>query len=264
MSAEKAFDLGDALRTEFGWRTSGIEFLWACGYWAEILSVIKYLSAEAEADGPVLAIKLYSWLPSRMFNFEQAEITARLHEKFNYDPDVLGKLNDYWAMGDPDIFFAHDQLRPVAESDQGASEMQRYFLDRSMSRLSWAATEIQEELEGCCESGAFQEHVTRAWQRFNNGDLADNRTLAAGVGTAHAIAAIEMHVIDAVTAAARSLSDVLFPSFAIPRIWRMAAGWVYEIDHSDDTTHWVTALPDNFVNVPDVAHRNDEEARSES
>jgi hypothetical protein len=269
MSPEKAFDLGDALRTELEWQTSGIEFLWACGYWAEILSVFKHLSADLEDGGPGLAIKLYSWLPSRMFDFERDEITDRLAEKFHFDPGVLGTLNDIWAMGipdigEPDIILAHNQLRAIAEEDHGASELQRYFLDRSMSRQSWAGMEVQVELESLCETSVFQDHVTRAWHSFNNGDLADNRAFAARVGTAHKIATMEMHVIDAITAAARNLSEVLFPSFAVPRIWRMAAGWVYEIDRSGDAAHWASALPDNFVNVPDVNRRNDEEARSES
>lgn len=269
MSPEKAFDLGDALRSELGWQTSGIEFLWTCGYWAEILSVLKHLSADLEAGGPSLAIKLYSWLPSRMFDFERAEINDRLQDKFHFDPGVLKTLNDIWSIGipdidEPDIIMAHNQLRLIAENDHGASELLRYFLDRSMSRESWAGMEIQVELESICEASAFQEQVTRAWHSFNNGDLANNRAFAARVGTAHKIAMVEMHVIDAITVAARNLSEVLFPSFAIPRIWRMAAGWVYEIDRLNDAAHWASALPDNFVNVPDVMRRNNEEARSES
>ena len=41
ISPEKAFEFGEALRINFGWPTSGVEFLWACAYWAEVLCILK-------------------------------------------------------------------------------------------------------------------------------------------------------------------------------------------------------------------------------
>ena len=52
----------------------------------------------------------------------------------------------------------------------------------------------------------------------------------------------------------------MFPSYAAPRIWRLLAPWIYEIDPYL-TTEWAAALPDPFVNVTDLRARDEAEDR---
>lgn len=270
MSPEKAFDLGNALRSEFGWSTSGIEFLWACAYWPEVLAILKHLSADDQANGPELAVMLYSWLPSRMFAMELAGIELRLQEKFDIaSPDLRNQIYVYpTLLGDPVPNLVNADLRArvgaVMEADPGAREIERYYSDSSEQRYDEDGNrhDTCERLDDVCQSAAFQERIIHAWERYNNGELEGNHTLAARVGTSAVIARIERHIIDAMIEASRRLNEVIFPSYAVPRIWRMSAGWIYEINQKA-ATKWFVALPDNFLNVPEVYLRDDEEVRRE-
>jgi hypothetical protein len=243
ISAETAFDIGMAFRSEFGWKTSGIEFLWAAGYWADVLSIIKYLALDRDF-GTDAAVMLYSWLPQRMAKFECAEITARFADKYQAD----SPFSDQPVQSG---FFESEQMQRIISTEPGAREIERYYeaflgfdLDRDR-RLK------REELNEEFESDEFQERISTAWQRYNNGEFEGAPRLSAVLSNFNAVALFEMHIINATIKAARSLNDVMFPSYAIPKIWRLSAGWLYEIANSGPSI-WFPALPDNFMNQSDV------------
>jgi hypothetical protein len=259
LSPEKAFDLGNALR-RVGWPTSGIEFLWACAYWPEVLSLLKYIAAQDET----LAVRLYSWLPHRMLILELNEIRIRLKEKFDLDPSRVERyankhlLFDAFPVDLPDKDL-RSGIQAMMELDPGAREIERYFSDASESRYDECGSleELRCELTRDCSSNLAQEQIEQAWERFNNGELEQGRSFGIKPNAVWAIARFEMHVIDAVIEASSKLNDVMFPSYVVPRIWRMAASWLYEIG-KEAPAHFFPALPDNFVNVPEVNIRERE------
>jgi hypothetical protein len=267
MSPEKAFDLGTALRSEFGWPTSGVEFLWACGYWSDVLSIIKHLAADGHPRATDSAIMLYCWLPLRMLEFEHQEITARLRDKHGIDDAQLRYTfqlaypETSWLenLGRPDLL---KQVRDLGQIDPGAGEIQRYYLDNSTGRYDEDGNleELRAELEFLCRTDAFQNRIERAWQSYYNGEL-DSRAIASRVGTSEAIGLFELHIIDALIEASRKLNDVMHPSYAVPRIWRMSAAWIYDIDE-EAAHHWIPTLPDNFVNVPEARTREEAHLRA--
>jgi hypothetical protein len=142
--------------------------------------------------------------------------------------------------------------------DPGAREVLRYARDRAhlRSEPDGERHDICEWLDSHCSSTAFQAHIARAWERYQNSELAvTHGSLGGRAGTSAALLRIEIDIIDALIEAARNLHATIFPSYAIPKIWRMLAGWVYEIDERAAAA-WAVALPDNFVNIPDVSQRN--------
>lgn len=270
ISPEKAFDLGNALRVEFGWATSGIEFLWACAYWPEILAILKYMSADDANNGAELAVRLYSWLPMRMFETELGDIELRLREKFGIiTPDLRNQIYDYPTMAEflPHLVDAEAQKRIVAvmESDPGAREIQRYYSDSAQQRYDEDGKrhDTCEHLDDLCQSEGFQERIVHAWERYNNGELEGKRSQDPHLKTLATVARIERYIIDAMIETSRKLNEVLFPSYAVPRVWRMSAGWIYEINPTA-ARKWFVALPDNFVNLPDVFIRDDQQNRAEA
>jgi hypothetical protein len=267
MSPDIAFALGEGLRSDLGWKTSGVEFLWACGHWSEIIEILKYMSAGPSVDangvvgGPDLAAMLYSWLPGTMLDFEKENIEARFF-------DIYGVSHErFWETIRPDQGFARSEdefvvnLQRVLESvETGGREIFRYAADSSGTRHPKGhflvdSKKALSELTVQVRSEFFFDRIVDAWERYNQGDLAGpSSILAAPNGTSAKIVEIELHVLDALIDAARKLNESIFPSYAIPRIWRMLAGWIDNVVPNHEV--FTAALPDSFVSASEVQSRD--------
>jgi hypothetical protein len=263
--------LGEAARVELDWETSGVELLWAAGHFPQIVSILKYLAADGEAEGPTSAVMLYSWLPSRMIEFERANIRMRFKDKYHIDgTDVFDLMGPNFMAMDS---FAPDWseqphvdealLREALALDSGAREAERYARDQSQFRYDGVGPSLDTtlDLESRCESEAFRSRVLQAWQRYIARELeVSGSELALRVVASAAVVRIEMHVVDAMIRSAEMLGDVMYPSYAVPKLWRMLSGWIYEIDEIA-AKKWMEALPDTFVNRQDVRARDESEKR---
>jgi transcriptional regulator with XRE-family HTH domain len=236
ISPEKAFELGSALRLELGWRTSGIEFLWATGYWSEVLGVLKYLALDSEL-GTDATVMLYSWLPQRMILYEIEEVEARLRDRFAIDVDATSE----------DV---RSFLETIVASDPGSGEADRYFTERSLYQSDVNRQRLCADLDADCGSHEFHGRILSAWERYNNADLEGTPSLEVTVKFANPFAVFELHIIDAVIDASRRLNEHIFPSYVIPKIWRLSAGWLYEIADSGPSV-WFPAIPTNFLTAAD-------------
>lgn len=246
ISVDKAFELGDELRKS-GWRTSGTEFLWAAAYWADVLNVVKYLALDPDF-GTDAAVMLYSWLPQRLIQFEINEITARLRDKF--DIAVPEEIFDTTEINDARRIALElaesPAMRDLIMSDPGAAEAGRYF-----EQSPFQSTAAHAELDNLCSSNAFQERVLRAWSRYNNAELEGTPSLKVAALAPNPFAALELHVINAVIYASRRLNEHVFPSYVIPKIWRLSAAWLYEVGESEPSVDF-PALPRNFLTTSEA------------
>lgn len=271
LTAEKAFELGEAVRTNLGWATSGLEFLWAAGYWPQILEVLKEVASDVDAGGPALAAELYAWLPNRMWPFELANIESRLAQNFGIArPALFSFIAGGFHMAD---FLGEATFKAgviaALHSDPGAHEVLRFADAASHVTSRMGNAVIRTMLEGLderCQSAQAYDLIARAWERYQNPRSRVSRPPTPGAGArgetrerSAARSDIHAYVIDALIEAAASLGNELFPSYAIPPIWRMLAGWLYAIDRPGTAT-WSVLLPDNFVNMPEVMRRDDERA----
>jgi hypothetical protein len=177
ITAETAFDLGDRLRSSFGWPTSGIEFLWAAGYWDKVLSVVKYLALDPTL-GTDAAVMLYSWLPKRFIQFEVDEISTRLREKFEIEiawpPDNVESPYNYSVQFSP-----AGAMKNALENDPGAGEAEQYF-DATRHFSNADREEAYARLESDCSSDDFRERVARAWTRYCNAEFEGTPSLEDG------------------------------------------------------------------------------------
>jgi hypothetical protein len=266
MSPDTAFVFGEALRSQLRWETSGVEFLWVCGHWAEIIEILKYLSADDDSDdataGPESAVMLYSWLPTSMFEFEKENIERRFKECYDIDDAEFWRrirLRDSYSGAPVDDLLARI-YNIVEKHEPGGREVFRYADDASQMRAPEGhqlvdAEKALRELAPKCQSEAFHARIARAWERYNQGELAvSSNTLAAPVGTSVKIIEIELDFIEAAAHAARKLNEAVFPSYAVPRIWRMIAGWIDSVAPGYD--RYIAALPDTFVSASEVQSRS--------
>lgn len=67
ISPGKAFDSANVLRDELGLATSGLECLYACGFWPELLDLFKHVSTDRLGGGPQIATYAYCVLPDVRF-----------------------------------------------------------------------------------------------------------------------------------------------------------------------------------------------------
>jgi len=253
MMPRTAFKLGERLRAD-GWPTSGIEFLWATGAWTEILGLIKIMALRPTISES--ALKLYCWLPGRMLAFERSLIGDRLREKFGVEmsTELAADLIFEWYLdGSADLDGKSQDIRRLknfVERDPGAREIYRYFSDDRASR----AHDVQVELDAECTGVEFHKALQLTWQEQLRATPRPNEK---HLGSAAEVNLLELHLLDGIIEATWRIDGHVFPSFVIPKIWRMCAGWFYEIGDSGPS-YYFPVLPGNFLTTADDLLRDRE------
>jgi hypothetical protein len=276
MTPEKAFEVGEALRDSCNLETSGAEFLWAGGYWPQILELIKHLATQGDR-GLREAVFLFCWLPWRMHSFEIRVVNRRFAQKLGRtEIDLQSELTQArntrsiikLAKGaDSDHILAEwqpswqsnleleAQIQDEMSIDPGGREAERYLLDDLMPRYERTQDEFPELIEGLdevCRSESVRSSIANALEHYFNGSLDSLSHVL--VGSPTIAGRIELEVIDAMIYAADKLNKAMLPTYAAPRIWRMVGAWLYEIA-PDLMSEFSKALPDNFVTHPELLAR---------
>jgi hypothetical protein len=251
MMPEIAFFSGEQFRKN-GWQTSGIEFLWAAGFWSEVLTVIKVLSVGSSVTEAALI--LFCWLPYRMIDFERALVKDRLLNTFGItleECDIAGRLDEFAFSGSVASVIEVDaaqgdleRLAFFARSDPGARECAGFLNDHAALRRS---NESFTALDEGCNTSEFHDAIDQAWrQRMRSHVVADVKNL----GMDRIANLFDLYLIDGIIGASRLIDGQMFPSFAIPKLWRLCTGWFHEIGDSGPTGLF-PALPDHFMTVSD-------------
>lgn len=226
VEAGTAFVVGERLRETFGVRTSGCEALYAAGYFADLLRLLREAALEDRGPARERAVALYCSLPRR---FLASEIRAL---------DGYARTVDGYRESE---FEHHEAARLRRDAELAAT--------RTAHDAPSASLEIDAELM----SHAAVEQFRTAWQRAQHpldlprvviappmpmpGAAASSRAVPAAVPVpavtriapldpppVEAIAAL----IDVIIALARALES-RNPTLTAPRLWRMLAEWAFEL-----------------------------------
>jgi len=243
VTAESAFEIGETLHEKLGLPTSGVEVLYACGYFAELFELLKHLSVDYAAEGDLLAVDIYCWLPAYLFPIESrllgaqeraigpeglADVVANhMRELLRLDTllDLRGLHND-----DPDP----DQLRALT------------LKIRSSEARKTVATAWQNVQSGRVRS-TLSLPVGKKTQNAGVTRSEEDRAVPGGVpkptnlpGFPDLAAATprkfeldwveNLGFADAVIRLAWDLRS-LMPSLAGPRLWRMLGEWASYVDN---------------------------------
>lgn len=214
------FDYGEALRDAFGWQTSGIEALYAYGYFTDLLTLLKHISVDRANGGPSLAVLAYCILPAIFIGFERKVLTTTL---------------DYIVAGDKD---AAEIIRKRHRRDIECFDNRTIGGKHSLPAVSpEQAAPLIEELR----SLRARKVISRAWNHaIHNRLLA---TVSANEWPPEYAGEDNISVIDAITDLSKQMTDTI-PTLAIVRLWRLLAEWAQDVS----ATFWVRRefLPDVF------------------
>jgi hypothetical protein len=239
--AETAFEIGETLREKLRLETSGIESLYACGYLAEVLQLLKHLSLDLAAEGDLLAVDIYSWLPASMFGLERtmvfAQFAAAEHHGIESQDILRSNLREYVRLGNEiDLFAYHaDNHAPslvaiaaTLRSSESRAAIAAAWQDVHRGRLR--ITKALPETEVVRRRGVTRSQELLAMLRgepppeapdvFVEMTKSRKFELNADGNTAFIDAVIEV--------ARQSRSEM--PSLCAPRLWRMIAEWASYID----------------------------------
>lgn len=240
VTPESAFEIGEKLHEKLSLPTSGAEALYACGYFAELFGLLKHLSVDFAAEGDLLAVDLYCWLPAYLFPIESKLLGAQQRA---IGPDgladmVANHMREYWRL---DILL---DLRSLHMDDPDAEQLRS--LTRQL-RAPEARAAIAAAWQGV-QSGRMRStraaSITETKRRSGVTRAEEVRALLAGEPKPTALDFFvdvtsdrkfdmnwteNLGFVDAVIALARDLRS-LVPSLAGPRLWRMLGEWASYVD----------------------------------
>jgi transcriptional regulator with XRE-family HTH domain len=239
--AETAFDIGEALREKLGLETSGVEALYACGYLAEVLLLLKHLSVDLAAEGDLLAVDIYSWLPGSMFSLEHAMVNAQFAAAARHgieSTDILrSNLREYVRLGTELDLYAYNANEHAAPRGKIAATL-RSPAARATIVAAWQdvhtgrlrATNALPKTETVRRRGVTRSQEVLALLR--GVPLPELPDIFVEVTQARKF---ELNTdgnaafIDAVIDVARQSRSAM-PSLCAPRLWRMIAEWASYVD----------------------------------
>lgn len=239
--AETAFEIGEALREKLGLETSGIETLYACGYLTEVLQLLKHLSVDLAAEGDLLAVDIYSWLPGSLFALEHTMVNAQFKAAARHGIEstkILGSnLREYVRLGtELDLYAYHADNHATTRGTIAATL--RSPAARATIVAAWQ--DVHTERLRVTDALPKTEIVRRRGVTRSQELLAKLRGEPPPQGPDIFVEITEARkfelnadgntaFIDAVIDVARQSRSTM-PSLCAPRLWRMIAEWASYVD----------------------------------
>lgn len=233
---ESAWDTGEALRT-LGARTSGIEALWAAGYFDDVIRTLQSLALQDE-DGPRRAGLLYTALPVAMMPLE-CRIAASIRHVIPSDmprDEQLALARHYQETSDPYGFsgsFADER-----DLDYIAAESERYIRDDGLKYGAFSAkwfTERERTLREAFTSEAY-DALAHSWGLVVRGaTIRRDANMMVTLGKPEdfyveiAVYPGDQHLSAALADLVERWRPVLIPTLIGVRVWRLLHEWVDEL-----------------------------------
>lgn len=222
--ATTAFELGNVMRIGGGLPTSGMECLYAYGFWTELFELLKHLSVDRAHDGLRIAVQAYCVLPDIEF------------ERLVLD-DAMAQL----PPGQSEYVKAN-HVRDLALFGSDAAG------NRYIDPCDWKE-ERARTLELLREPATIAV-IESAWHH-----VLHNRTQPTGE---ERVDEESLAIIEAViTLSKNETMREAPPTIVAVRLWRMLAEWAHAIDPQNYVSGY---LPDVFATFEEVERRGADEA----
>jgi hypothetical protein len=242
--SDAVFDHGEALRDEFAWETSGIEALYAYGYFSDVLRLLKHISVDRANKGPHIAVVAYCTLPVIFIEFEREVLKATLDWITKRDRDAAEVIRKRYR---------YDIARFDAESTTSG-------MGGFLSVQPQAATSGSLEVRGAGEAiellraKGTRKVISRAWKHVLADRLLPNPS--PDEPPLEYIGEDNLLFIEAIIKLSRQMTDTI-PTLAVVRLWRMLAEWADHVEYGWGRDF----IPDAFSTFDTVQRRiADEEA----
>lgn len=246
VEAGTAFALGETLRCDFGIATSGIEALYAAGYFGDVLRVLRAVSLDERPESRRIAVALYAALPggflaSDVRALERYPRAVDGYRENEFEKHEAARVRRDAAIAGmpatPAFAGARDSCRAIAFS-QAAFAVVAGAYGRAQRPLDLPRITLPRSIA--------QPSIVAPAPAATASAAPDRLRLEAAPPPlepppVEAVAA----VADVVIALARAL-EAHNPTLAAPRLWRMLAEWAIELDR-ETYARCVPALPSAFV-----------------
>lgn len=222
VSAARSWDVGEALCSA-GAATSGVEALWAAGYFDDIALLFGYIAGFAKIADRGIVSSLYVALPNVMLTFE-----ANLAETIGFP---RGKA-------DMNVLRRHDQARIVAH----ISEYSNFQIGEDPTEGAWWGADDRNPWE--FSNNVLRDEKTRhalqqAWSAIIRGQPIPESPIEYDFTG-------DRDLLDGIVNVARGWMATKFPTAVSVSVWRLLSQFVYEID---EASHYFWLVPIHYLPV---------------